>query len=302
MTEALTNLIVQPGEEKVLTARLHQFSDIHLMKGGRVVIAPQSARWSIWWVEGEVLIEGAVIGLNFSTSATAITDSTPDGKTISHQFLNAAEGGTGGAGGTSGIPGGHTSQGGLGARGTAKYGGGGGSPGGIHIQGSSTHIGGPGQTAIDWRGAPPAANGGYDYRGGDGGKSPRHPNGALLVIRTKGNFRSVGEFNFSAQRGEDGQAGSAGYDSNRGWIASGGGGGGAPGGDGGRLVIIAAAFDNRGQFKADAGIGGRGGAGGSPAHGATAGTKGENGDQGFLDEIPIDQWTSGAINITPRPK
>jgi hypothetical protein len=273
------------------------------MKGARVVIAPQSARWSIWWAEGDVVIEGAVLGFHFSRSVTPIIDSTPDGKTISHQFYNAAEGGHGGAGGTSAIYGKGTTQGGLGARGTATYGGGGGSPGGVHIQGPSSYVGGPGQTALDWRGAPPAANGGYAHAGGNGGRSIRHPNGALLMIRTNGLFRSLGEFNFSGQNGEDGRAGSAGADSNRGYHGGGGGGGGAPGGDGGRLVIIAADFDNRGTFKADPGIGGRGGSSGSPSHGATGGAKGDDGDQGFIDEIPINQWTSGAINIAPlHPK
>lgn len=298
MPEDAIELVVEAGKEKVLAARTHQFSRIHVKPGGRVVITPRSSRWSIWWVTGEVVIEGTVIGRDFARSPNPITDVTPDGKSLTHKFESTAEGGTGGSGGAASR--GETRAGGSGARGTIDFGGGGGSPGGIHILGPQTRLGSEGLSASDWRGAEPAPDGGYDRRGGDGARIARHPNGALLLIYATGKFSGDGVFDFAGQDGLEGSSGSSGTTSNRGQVGGGGGGGGAPGGDGGRLLVVAADIQNNTRFDALGGRGGPGGPAGPPTYGATAGRSGENGNAGYMDEIPLDEWSVAAITRHSR--
>jgi hypothetical protein len=143
---------------------------------------------------------------------------------------------------------------------------------------------------VDWRGAEPAADGGYDTRGGDGAELGRHPNGALLLIYSGGRFAGDGLFNFSGSDGKAGQEGKYGADSNRGLRGGGGGGGGAPGGDGGHLIVVAKDLDHQTTLVAEGGRGGPGGAAGSPKRGSSAGTAGEDGHTGMFDEYTHAQW------------
>lgn len=292
----LPDLIVESGQTISLAARLHQYNSIHVKKGGTLIIRPNSSQWSIWWVTGDVTIEGSVIGKRFSRSTAPIKDRTPDGKLIEHKFAQIARGGTGGTGGTAMR--GATRNGGTGAAGNNEYGGGGGSGGGIHIQGSGTRLGGHGKNATDWRGAP-IPDGGYGNQGGDGGRLSTHSNGALLLIYSGGVFRGTGEVDLRGDAGEDGRQGGRGWSSNLGRRGAGGGGGGAPGGEGGRLVLVVKSLENDPNVLLDGGAGGKLGPPGSPPNYATPGSPGEDGGAGHLDILTLEQWRQ-TEQLTPR--
>lgn len=289
-----TDLIIESNTQQTLPARLHQFNNIHIKKDGALEIQENSSQWCILWATGKIIIEGHIVARKQKRTSEEVKGFTPDKKTISHQFLNEAQGGSGGAGGTS--RGGSTNvNGGQGAYGTGMYGGGGGSAGGAIVMGPQSRGGSPGKTATDWKGALPADIGGLPTsKGGDGGRLSTFPNGGLLLMYCQ-EFECTGSIYLAGEHGVDGQNGGNGNDvlAPRGGHAGSGGGGGAPGGEGGRFVLISDKITPANpNIRLNGGFGGRGGRAGTPANGAQPGTAGENGQSGYRDFYSIDQWNA----------
>ena len=284
------DLIVRAGEVKVLPAKTHKFRKIYVQDKGTLVIPQGSSRWSIWWAEDDVHINGKVTGQGFARKNGKISSRTPDNKTVSYEFSHLAVGGTGGAGGVSQVTAGNVGSagGGLGAVGTKDYGGGGGSGGGVfRAFRQPSRVGSPGQAAVDWRGAPPALTYGVTS-GTDGKKTDLYSNGALLLIRSGGEISGDGVFNFQGDDGGDGKNGMPGkplrYDNYS--IGHGGGGGGAPGGEGGYIILVADTFTHQFELRLDGGKGGKGGT----VRGNSSGENGDFGGFGSIDEILLGDW------------
>ncbi|HLF53269.1 hypothetical protein [Flavobacterium sp.] len=286
----LPDLVVEPFSTVTLPARLHQYNNIHIKKNGTLKIQENSSQWCILWVSGTVICDGNIDGRNHKIGPRVVKGITPDGKSIEHEFVNQATGGSGGSGGTS--RGGSTNvNGGTGAYGTNLFGGGGGSAGGAKIQGPSSGGGSIGQSATDWRGAPPAAIGGRpESKGGDGGILGLYSNGGLLFIYCNKFVCDGGIYLY----GNDGQAGTIGYsgdeDSPRGRFGGSGGGGGSPGGEGGRFVLVTDESPANFRLDVKGGIGGKRGHIGTNPNGAQPGIKGNDGQAGFQDNYTLDQW------------
>lgn len=280
----LQDLVVVSGDTKILPARTRRFNNIYIEQGATVVIPQGSSRWSIWWADGDVRIDGKVMGQGFARKSGSISARTPDGKSVSYEFSRAAVGGDGTNGGSS-RQGGRSSAGGLGASGTAEYGGGGGSSGGVRIALHESRIGSAGQNGRQWRGGPPAVQHGRGS-GGNGGKADRHSNGALLLIRSGKTLSGQGKFNFQGDKGVNGKEGVKSSRSNRGFRGHSGGGGGAPGGDGGYIILIAASLNHDFELRLDPGMGGAGGKVGSQQ----SGSEGDRGDYGSIDEFTLEDW------------
>lgn len=254
-SRTLPDLVIEAGETRTVLARLHQFKSVHIKRGGILQIAPNSSRWTMIWAEGDVIVDGNIIGQGCARTIHPLTDRTPDNKVITHQYANQAEGGQGGLGGYALVPGRGTAAGGRGAVGTVDYGGGGGSPGGVHFLGPSTRLGSNGIDATAWRGGPPTPDGGYGKAGGDGGRVGAYPNGCPLLLYAGTTFKGNGQIRLAGLPGASGKPGAEGGDSNRGDQGAGGGGG-APGGEGGRLVVVAINFENDPNVMLDGGRGG----------------------------------------------
>jgi hypothetical protein len=284
------DLVVKSGETLELSNRTYQYKNVLIESGGKIVITQQSTRWFILWASGNVIIAGKILGRYFRTGLRTVSDKTPDGRTITHEYKNESRGGAGGNGGIAfgGTPG--SRSGGRGAEGTTDAGGGGGSGGGIYIAGPGTRLGGHGQDATNWRGAPLAQDG-IGNQGGDGGRIEPNANGGLIFIYAGGEFIGTGgNIVVVGSPGVNGQSGGRGVDSNRGYRGGGGGGGGAPGGEGGHVIIVAGNLTSECKVEVSGGGGGPGGLGGKPEHGATSAYAGENGSAGVVDWLTLEQW------------
>lgn len=290
MEELLPDLVVESGETKTISPRVsHVYENIIIKPNGILFIESNSNQWCILTAKQSIIIDGDINYRNFKKSDTPFVYKFPSGKSIEHTFSNQSLGGTGGNGGYS--RGGSTiSEGGRGAFGTKDYGGGGGSCGGAIIQGPQSRGGSRGSDAIDWRGAPPATNGGFGQAGGNGGKQLPHPNGGLLFLSAV-KFGGTGKITLKGNNGVDGTRGSVGpEDGPRGEWGSSGGGGGAPGGDGGRCIIVYKELLSEPSIDVRGGIGGQGGGVTGNINNATSGTRGDDGTTGYYDYIQEDQW------------
>ena len=285
----LPDLIIESGEQKTISPRvLHQYENILIKEGGTLFIERNSSQWCVMIAKQSIIIDGELYYRNFKKSTNPIVYKFPDGKIIEHQYNNQSLGGTGGNGGYS--RGGSTiKEGGNGALGTSDYGGGGGSCGGAIIQGPQSRGGSRGNNAVDWRGAPPAAEGGFGKTGGNGAKLLNQNGGLLFLSADK--FGGNGKITLNGNHGESGLKGTDGSEPGpRGEHGAGGGGGGAPGGEGGRCIIVYKELLSEPIIHVKGGFGGLGGGVGRNPNNATSGSRGEDGESGYYDYIHFDQW------------
>jgi hypothetical protein len=290
----LDDLIVAAGETLELPARTYRFRNIWIERGATLSLLEGSNRWLLLWADGDIKIEGQIIGRAFRGQGQTVTDRTPDNRRISHSYENTSVGGNGGLGGAAQYHG-QSRAGGRGATGTTLWGGGGGSGGGLYMFGAASRLTEPGRDAVDWQAAPASPYG--TESNGHGARTVGRNNGAPILLRAGGIMRLAG--GSVDLRGRDGEPGQRAAGTCPGGFPGGnrggtGGGGGGPGGDGGQLILIAANFEGLDRFtpRVDGGAGGPGGGTACTFGGATAGTPGQKGAAGFVDRFTLDEWAA----------
>lgn len=257
-------LVVHQGEIQTLAPQTYIYSSVTVEKGGTLVIASNSAAWTIIFSKGDVSVKGTIVAHNFKSGPNNYTAITPDGEQLSNTFSETNLAGAGGHGGISactynGGGGNVFAPGGNGAPGTQSSGGGGGAggvyTGKLHCQDQPIK----GNDASGSAGGAQQA-GQSSTHGGDGSSRGPYMNGGLLYLYCGGNFD--GESGLIDASGNQGANGAAGGNNtmNPSLFGGGGGGGGAPGGEGGEVIL---------KVKGSSGLyptvlvsGGNGGAGG----------------------------------------
>ena len=293
----LEDLVVAAGETRPLPARTYRFRNIRIERGATLSLLEGSNRWLLLWADGDIIIEGQIVGRGFRAHGQTTTDRTPDNRQVSHSYENSSVGGNGGLGGAAQYHG-QSRAGGRGATGTTLWGGGGGSGGGLYMFGAASRLTEPGRDAVDWQAAPASPYG--TESNGHGARTVGRSNGAPVLLRAGGTMRLTG--GSVDLRGRDGEPGERAKGTCPGGFPGGnrggtGGGGGGPGGDGGQLVLIAADFEGLSEFTArvDGGAGGPGGGTACTYGGATAGTPGEKGAAGFVDRYTLEEWNAQPV-------
>jgi len=269
--QSFPSLIVNSGEVKTLPARTFIYSEINIQQGGKLIIEPNSADWSILVSQGNVSINGTIEYKYFKSGSNTYNALTPSGENLTHKFSETSIGGVGGHGGSSAcsLQGGGSvyAEGGNGAAGSSSFGGGGGAGGGKrYISTACNRQVTKGNDAIGQNGGLPIPTNFFSPAGGNGGLKGIYVNGGLLYIYCGGIFNGLGGIiDVSGQPGNNGTNGS---DNNppydiQGGSGGGGGGGGSPGGEGGVVILrIVGNAQFYPEIKVKGGTGGKGGKGG----------------------------------------
>jgi hypothetical protein len=266
--EGRIDLILQPGEEKILPPRQYLLRRLSIPAGSKVTVPEGGRDWLIWDVSEDATIDGLVVYQRCSVQDGTVTAQAPNGDALSYTVPPRVPGGDGGAGGDwQGRPGG------SGASGTVDFGGGGG--GGAWFR--KIPPPGPGVPAAGRLGGRSRDSGAV---GGDGASTAATANGGFVYIRVAGRLSGNGTVDVRGQDGAVGANGARGEGGAPYGCGGGGGGGGAPGGAGGAVVIRA--VDNASLLQVLT-SGGKGGAGGAGGNRARSGFAGGNGSLGRVD-------------------